>query len=153
MWGQRSRRRRGTSGPRRDREEGEEAEERRGLRAPLKVSKEQRNAHDMTHTPYRAWCRPCLRARGRNAPHRTRTEEQRERQVPKVSMDYYFMSQADVKADKNPLIVMVDESTREKYVRAVGKKGIGEENEIEWLVKEMSVGTSGWRWRTHHPQE
>ena len=27
---------------------------------------------------------------------------------PRVSMDYFFLSQADEKADKNPLIVMVD---------------------------------------------
>ena len=40
------------------------------------------------------------------------------------------MSQADEKADKNPLIVMVDESTGGKYARAVEKKGIGEENEM-----------------------
>ena len=127
-----------------NREEGEEAEEPRGLRAPLKVSKEQRDAHEITHTPYRAWCRHCVRARGRNAPHRMRTEEQRERQVPKVRMDYFFMSQADEKADKNPLIVMVDESTGEKYARAVGKKGIGEENEMEWLVKDMSEEMKSW---------
>ena len=68
------------------------------------------------------------------------------------------MSQADEKADKNPLIVMVDESTGEKYARAVGKKGIGEENEMEWpgeghVRGDEVVGTSGWRWRTHHPQE
>ena len=98
----------------------------------------------ITHTPYRAWCRHCVRARGRNAPHRTRTEEQRERQVPKVGMDYFFMSQADEKADKNPLIVMVDESTGERYATAVGKKGIGEENEMEWLVKDMSEEMKSW---------
>ena len=54
------------------------------------------------------------------------------------------MSQADEKADKNPLIVMVDESTGEKYARAVGKKGIGEENEMEWLVKDMSEEMKSW---------
>ena len=127
-----------------NRKEGEEAEEPRGLRAPLKVSKEQRDAHEITHTPYRAWCRHCVRARGGNAPHRTRTEEQCERQVPKVSVDYFFMSQADEKEDKNPLIVMVDESTGEKYARAVGKKGTGEENEMEWLVKDMSEEMKSW---------
>ena len=63
---------------------------------------------------------------------------------PKVSMDYFFMSQADEKADKNPLIVMVDESTGEKYARAVGKQGIGEENEMEWLVKDMSEEMKSW---------
>ena len=64
--------------------------------------------------------------------------------MPKVSMDYLFMSQADEKADKNPLIVMVDESTGEKYARAVGKKGIGEENEMDWLVKDMSEEMKSW---------
>ena len=53
------------------------------------------------------------------------------------------MSQADEKADKNPLIVMVDESTGEKYARAVGK-GIGDENEMEWLVKDMSEDMKSW---------
>ena len=48
------------------------------------------------------------------------------------------------KADKNPQIVMVDESTGEKYARAVGKKGIGEENEMEWLVKDMSEKMKSW---------
>ena len=114
------------------------------MQASLKVSKEQRDAHQITHTPYRAWCRHCVRARGRNAPHRTRTEKQRERQVSKVSMDYFFMSQADEKADKNPLIVMVDESTGEKYARAVGKKGIGNENEMGWLVKDVSEKMKSW---------
>ena len=141
-----------------NREEGEEAEEPRGLRAPLKVSKDQRDAHEITHTPYRAWCHHCVRARDRNAPHRTRTEEQRERQVPKVSMDYFFMSQADEKADKNPLIVMVDESTGEKYARGRGEEvdWRGERNGVagEGHVRgDEVVGTSGWRRRTHHPQE
>ena len=93
-----------------NREEGEEAEEPSGLRKSRRSSE----TRTRTHTPYRAWCRHCVRARGRNAPHRTRTEEQRERQVPKVSMNYFFMSQADEKADKNPLIVMMDESTGER---------------------------------------
>ena len=61
-----------------------------------------------------------------------------------MSTDFFFMSQADEKADKNPLIVMVDESTGEKYARAVGKKGIGEENEMEWLVKDMSEEMKSW---------
>ena len=61
-----------------------------------------------------------------------------------MSMDYFFMSQADENADKNPLIAMVDESTGEKYARAVGKKGIGEENEMEWLVKDMSEEMKSW---------
>ena len=59
-------------------------------------------------------------------------------------MDCFFTCQADEKADKNPLIVMVDESIGEKFARAVGKNGVGEENEMEWLVKDMSEEMMSW---------
>ena len=39
---------------------------------------------------------------------------------------------------------MVDESTGEKYASAVEKKVIGEENEMEWLVKDMSEEMKSW---------
>ena len=44
-------------------------------------------------------------------------------------MDYFFMSQEEEKASENPLMVMVDESTGNRYMRAVGKRGLGEGNE------------------------
>ena len=37
--------------------EGEEGRRSKGLTAPMKVSKEEREEHERTHTPYRAWCR------------------------------------------------------------------------------------------------
>ena len=39
---------------------------------------------------------------------------------------------------------MVDESNGEKYSRAAEKKGIGEEKEMEWPVKDMSVEMKSW---------
>ena len=45
-------------------EEGEEGRVSRGLVAPAKVSREEREEHERTHTPYRAWCRICVRAMG-----------------------------------------------------------------------------------------
>ena len=126
-------------------EEGEEGREPRGLHAPHQVSKAERELHELTHTPYRAWCRYCVRARGRNMPHRTRDEERKAGGVPKIAMDYFFVSKADEQASKNPLIVMVDESTGEKYARAVGQKGLGREtSEMDWLIKDMSEELRAW---------
>ena len=68
-------------------EEGEGGRDPQRLIAPHGVSKEEREAHELTHTPYRAWCRHCVKARGRNTPHRTRDEERKAGGVPKVSMD------------------------------------------------------------------
>ena len=126
-------------------EEGEEGESPKGVRAPLRVRKEEREAHELTHTPYRAWCRHCVRARGRNAPHRTRDEERKAGGIPKVAMDYFFMSAADEHAHENPIIVMIDESTGEKYARAVGQKGLGREaGDVDWLIKDMSQELKAW---------
>ena len=42
--------------------------------------------------------------------------------MPKISMDYFFMSQEDEKASENPLFLMADETGGNRYMRAVGPK-------------------------------
>ena len=42
--------------------------------------------------------------------------------MPRISLDYFFMGKEDERAHENPLIVMIDEETEEKYARAVGQK-------------------------------
>ena len=59
-------------------------------RAAVRVSKAEREMHGITHTPYRAWCPHCVRARGRNTPHRTREGQREGRGVPKISMDFFL---------------------------------------------------------------
>ena len=49
------------------------------------------------------------------------------------------MSKVDELVNVNPFIVMLDEDTGEKYARALGHKGLGQEREIEWLIKDMSM--------------
>ena len=114
------------------------------MRAPFRVSKEEREAHEITHSPYRAWCPHCVRARGRNTPHKSRDEAQKTSGVPRISMDYFFMSSADESASANPMLVMMDESTGEKYARAVGHKGLGRDGEADWLVKDLSEEVKTW---------
>jgi len=99
-------------GPDTHTEEGEEGRRSKGLTAPMKVSREEREEHERTHTPYRAWCPVCVKARGRATPH-MKGKESQEEEVPKISMDYFFMSKKDEEAKENPLIVMMDEETGE----------------------------------------
>ena len=107
-------------------EEGENPAKVR-VKSDIKVSKQEREDHELTHCSFQWWCRHCVRARGRNKAHRRqrRTEKDKAKEVPRVSMDYFFMSAEDEEAKNNPLLVMVDEKTGEKYARAVGRKGIG----------------------------
>ena len=59
-------------------------------------------------------------------------------------MEYFFMSQEEEKASQNPLIVMIDEEYGNRYMRAVGKKGLGEGNEMDWLIKDMHEELKSW---------
>ena len=54
------------------------------------------------------------------------------------------MSQEEERACQNPLIVMVDERTENKYMRAVGKKGLGEGSDMDWLIKDMHEELKSW---------
>jgi len=128
-------------------EEGEEGRKAVGAKIPQKVSNEERQAHELTHTPYRAWCRYCVRGRGKNRAHKKSAIDKSEIEVPRVAIDYFYMGAEDEKASENPLIVMVDEGTGEKYARAIGRKGLGDAGEMDWLLKDLSTELKVWE---HH---
>ena len=54
------------------------------------------------------------------------------------------MSQEEEKASENPLVAMIDEGTGNKYMRAVGRKGLGEGGEMDWLIKDMHEELKSW---------
>ena len=126
-------------------EEGEEGRKARGAAIPYNPSRQEREEHELTHTPYRSWCDHCVRARGRNQPHQQqrRTDEE-DSNVPRISFDYFFFSQEDQAASNNPMIVMLDESTGEKYARKVDQKGLGDDGELEWLIQDMAKELRNW---------
>ena len=64
--------------------------------------------------------------------------------VPRVSMDYFFMSKADDEAKLNPILAMVDEATGERYTRAVGRKGVGTSGEVDWLIQDLVDEFKSW---------
>ena len=42
------------------------------MRDPKLPTEEERKEHEMTHLPYRSWCRHCVRGRGKDSAHKTR---------------------------------------------------------------------------------
>ncbi len=128
-------------------EEGEEGRIAKGLTAPVRVTKEMREEHEKSHTPYRSWCPFCVRGRGISCGHKKVAhdeEDEKVAQVPRVAMDYGFMSTKDEEAKENPMLVMVNEKTGDKFARAAGSKGIGEEGEGHWLVRDADEELKAW---------
>ena len=62
----------------------------KALRHPATPTLEERLAHEVSHLPYRAWCRSCVAGRGRDVAH-SRTVDRSEDAVPVVSFDYGYM--------------------------------------------------------------
>ena len=63
--------------------------------------------------------------------HRAKSEEEKEAErrgeaVPRICMDYGYMSKKDEEEQKNPFLIAVDETTGERYARMAGAKGVGE---------------------------
>ena len=130
-------------------EEEDEVQEGRaskGQRPPREPTKAEREEHDRTHCPYRSWCKPCVKSRARNSPHRNCTPDEplEELKVPRGHLDYFFMSREDEKASRNPLIVIADEKSGSRYARAVGCKGLGEGGEMDWLIEDISTILKSW---------
>jgi len=117
-----------------------------GRKSPTDPTNKEMEEHELTHTPFRSWCEHCVKPRARNAHHRQRAPEDplEEVKVPRVHMDYFFMSRKDESASSNPLLVVADERTGARYARAVGQKGLGEAGGMDWLIKDMSNTMKAW---------
>ena len=60
--------------------------------APKFPSAEEVEAHNLTHLPYRSWCKWCVMSRRPNAPHRS--GGRKERSLPLLVGDYCFLRDA-----------------------------------------------------------
>ena len=64
--------------------------------------------------------------------------------VPRICMDYFYMNTSDEQAGDNPMLVMVDEGTGERYARAAGQNGVGENGEQTWLIRDACEELRAW---------
>ena len=48
------------------------------------------------------------------------------------------------------MIVMIDESTDNRYMRAAGKKGLGDNSDMEWLIVDMNEELKSWGYTGGH---
>ena len=59
---------------------------------PNQPTKTEIEEHNVTHTPYKPWCRHCVRGKGRSDRH-FKHKSDTESQVPTISFDYCFLGQ------------------------------------------------------------
>ena len=123
-----------------------EAEVQRAARDPGQPTRAQREEHNLTHFPFRSWCRACVLGRAKDAPSNKVKGLFAESILPRVRMDYCFLTE-DVdrstgehgetevaQAGTSITVAVMQESLcKSVWAYAVESKGAME----EWMVQQV----------------
>ena len=123
-----------------------EAEIQRAATDPGQPTQAERDEHNLTHFPLRPWCRACVLGRAKDAPSRKVKGLFAETVLPRVRMDYCFLTENvekeegehgekdSVKADTSITVAVMQESLcRSVWAYAVESKGSME----MWMVQQV----------------
>ena len=137
----------------------------RVLKAPRAPTQKEIDEHMATHLPHAAWCDICMKGRGRNTPHRggaqrwarkaqeEEPEEESESEgaqeeklhsgpVPRVSMDYFYLSKKETSGKKGAKAMSTKELQRK--LRDLGKSDKGLQTGVGAKVREVrTAGGAG----------
>ena len=95
--------------------------------SPKEPSEEERREHDLTHLPFRNWCRHCVRGRGKEEP--CRRSGRGEAEVPEIHVDFMFMGE-ERGGHTLTFLVAKERGSKALMPTAAPKKSSG-----EWLAK------------------
>ena len=114
----------------------------RGVQDPRLPSDEERKQHELTHLPFRSWCRHCVRGCGQSEPHRRSERDQHA--VPEIHMDYCFMGRRQ--DEVQPILVVRERDTRLTLSFLVREKGASDPYVIRRVLAFIrEVGLEGER--------
>ena len=54
-------------------------------------------------------------------------------------MDFFCMNKRDREVGANSVVIGTGGDTGYKYARAVGRKGVGQHGEMDWLIRDISL--------------
>lgn len=97
----------------------EEGQEARPLVRPHQPTPEMIAAHEISHVPYRNWCRACVAGRGRAYSHRPSTQTS---STPVVSMDYLYFNEPS-SGSSLPTLVLRDGMSKAIFSHLLPAKG------------------------------
>ena len=96
----------------------------KALPSPTQPTRNEIQAHVLTHLPHRSWCGHCLNGRGTSLPHfRSKTEG--EHVVPTVSIDYFSMGPSGQEEAQGVISMLAVKSheSRNTFAHVVERKG------------------------------
>ena len=106
--------------------DGHEAGKRDTIRVatPYKPTRDEVEDHNLTHLPYRSWCRHCIRGRGKETSHQQQDGE--DRTVPEFHMDFCFPGYEESSTEYLTVLVARMRGTRMTMSTVVPSKHVGD---------------------------
>ena len=95
-----------------------------------KPTQEMIAANEVSHLPFRSWCRHCVRGRVKSFQHRRVQHDQDDEAHPVVSLDYAFfgapgeLEQEAIGGAKMPVLVVKDRFSKAMFTHLLPSKGI-----------------------------
>ena len=100
-----------------------------GSRSPVKVAAptqptdKEIQEHELTHLPFRSWCKECVQGRGMQAPHFRAKKD--DHQIKEFHMDFMFLGPKEVAGQTLACMVVREAETRMTLAAAVPYKTTG----------------------------
>ena len=102
----------------------------KSLRSPIRPPAAEVDRHNLTHLPYRPWCRVCVESKGKEDPHpRGRHDAEDKSGLPLVSLDYQEMNEAC----QMRLLIGKDEATG----MVIGHHAVCKGPKDSWLMRKV----------------
>lgn len=111
---------------------GEEGITVRGVKNVCLPSHLEIEDHDLAHLLFRDWCPYCVPGKEVSAAHKKRNEK--EAQVPVISMDYMKLSRREPEEGEKPIIGLMNRKTEMKHANVVKNRG----NENHYAIKRVA---------------
>ena len=102
----------------------------RAIASPSTPTRQEIEEHELTHLPFRSWCRHCVRGRAKGDPHAQHQED--EHAMPMVCCDYCFMG--DSETDRStPILAVTDNKYKSAFAHVCIRKGTAH----KWIVNQV----------------
>lgn len=90
---------------------------------PARPSAKEVEEHELTHLPFRNWCRECVHGRGVEMPHRRQIAE--DKKLMELHCDFMFLGPQDVAGETIPVLVIREAVSKMTLSAAVPRKTVG----------------------------
>ena len=121
-------------------QEGDEGRAPKAARDPKQPTKVEVEEHNLTHVPFRTWCKFCIWGKACDRQHRRREDEgEAENSVVRIHLDYFYITKENEKRGQNPMLVVVD--SRKKNVMGIATGSTGE---VPWVAKKIADEIEAW---------